>query len=318
MHLGDLMLSSSILLSGGNYQKVSMMAKILKLPIVSKNSFYKIQRTYLIPAVDEFWTEHHDTVSNQFQGRDITILGDGRMDSPGHTAQYCSYTFMEYDTKTILYIITMDKRVTEKKSTNLEKACFVQGLRYLLGKGLHIVEVVTDAHVQVASVNKKDFPDIRHSFDIWLETKNLARNHQGNFKLSQQKNQKDILSWTKDVNHYWYTATISNTKEEFIGKWIGILHHTVNVHTWVLPYSDINECNHAPLTEEPTKGWLEKDSPAHVALREIVLDKRLQNNVTYYLNCRSTAELENFQNVYPFPNLRRMRILGRKKFVSIN
>lgn len=107
------------------------------------------------------------------------------------------------------------------------------------------------------------------------------------------------------------------------GNWIGILHHTVNVHSWVLSYSNINECNHGPLTEERTKGWLEKDSPAHVALREIVLDKRLQNNVTYYLNCRlvflyilikfwnllkklllmqilyyrSTAELENFQNL---------------------
>lgn len=83
------------------------------------------------------------------------IKGDGRMDSPGHTAQYCSYTFMEYDTKTILYILTMDKRATEKKSTNLEKACFVQGLRFLLDKGLRIVEVVTDAHVQVASVMSK-------------------------------------------------------------------------------------------------------------------------------------------------------------------
>lgn len=77
------------------------------------------------------------------------------MDSPGHTAQYCSYTFMEYDTKTILYILTMDKRATEKKSTNLEKACFVQGLRFLLDEGLRIVEVVTDAHVQVASVMSK-------------------------------------------------------------------------------------------------------------------------------------------------------------------
>lgn len=73
------------------------------------------------------------------------------MDSPGHTAQ----TFMEYDTKTILYILTMDKRATEKKSTNLEKACFVKGFSFLLDKGLRIVEVVTDAHVQVASVMSK-------------------------------------------------------------------------------------------------------------------------------------------------------------------
>ena len=133
------------------------------------------------------------------------------MDSPGHCAQYCSYTFMEYETKTILCIITMDKRVTEKKSTNLEKACFLKGINMRIDSGLHIVEVVTDAHVQVASVmskfsnickkmqlgfwnihsfwvllspqvvnnmyvlTEKDFPNIKHSYDIWHGSKNLGK-----------------------------------------------------------------------------------------------------------------------------------------------
>ena len=77
------------------------------------------------------------------------------MDSPGHSAQYCSYTFMEMDSKEILCIVTMDKRMTDKKSTNLEKACFQKGLQYLLGKGLNIVEIVTDAHVQVEALMSK-------------------------------------------------------------------------------------------------------------------------------------------------------------------
>ncbi len=74
------------------------------------------------------------------------------MDSPGHSAQYCSYTFMEYTTKKILCIITLDKRFTEKKSTNLEKACFINGLGVLIEKGMKIIEVVTDAHVQISSL----------------------------------------------------------------------------------------------------------------------------------------------------------------------
>lgn len=71
------------------------------------------------------------------------------------------------------------------------------------------------------------------------------------------------------------------------GNWIRILHHTINVHSWVLSYSNIYECSHGPLTEERTKGWLEIYSPAHVAIREIVLDESLRNNGTFYLNCRS-------------------------------
>lgn len=82
----------------------------------------------------------------------FTSEGDGRMDSPGHCAQFCSYTFMEYETKKILSIVTMDKRMTDKKSTVLEKACFLKGLRELLAKNLKVVEVVTDAHPQIESL----------------------------------------------------------------------------------------------------------------------------------------------------------------------
>ena len=77
------------------------------------------------------------------------------MDSPGHSAQYCSYTIMEFRSKNIFCIITMDKRQSDGKSTNLEKACFVKGLQYLLGKHVNIVEIVTDAHVQIESYMSK-------------------------------------------------------------------------------------------------------------------------------------------------------------------
>ena len=52
-------------------------------------------------------------------------------------------------------IITMDKRQTTGKNTTLEKACFVKGLQYLLWKHVNIVEIVTDAHVQIESYMSK-------------------------------------------------------------------------------------------------------------------------------------------------------------------
>lgn len=77
------------------------------------------------------------------------------MDSPGHSAQYCTYTFMENSTHKILHIVVMDKRMTGGKSAVLEKACFQKGMQFLLGKGLRISEVVTDAHVQVEALMSK-------------------------------------------------------------------------------------------------------------------------------------------------------------------
>jgi hypothetical protein len=79
------------------------------------------------------------------------------MDSPGHCAQYCRYTFMVNVSKTIVYIITMYKRATEKKSTLLEKACFLKGLQFLREKPINVVEVITDAHTQITYLMSKSF-----------------------------------------------------------------------------------------------------------------------------------------------------------------
>lgn len=77
------------------------------------------------------------------------------MDSPGYCAQYCSYTMIENETKKVVSIITMDKRAVDKKSTNLEKACFEKSLESLIQKEVIVTEVVTDAHVQIGSVMSK-------------------------------------------------------------------------------------------------------------------------------------------------------------------
>lgn len=69
-------------------------------------------------------------------------------------------------------------------------------------------------------------------------------------------------------------------------------------HEWILPYRIGGKscCEHGPLTEEGDKDYLVAGSPAHVALREIVLDKHLLKKIPYFLHC-STAALESFQNL---------------------
>ncbi|CAC5413901.1 unnamed protein product [Mytilus coruscus] len=155
LHSGDLLFSSALLISGCNFQKISLFARFLKLAIPLSVSYLKMQRTYLAPTLDEILEKEQNQVFLEFKDKELVLLGDGRMDSPGHCAQYCTYTFMEMDTKKIVCIVTMDKRMTDKKSTNLEKACFLKGLQFLLGKGLKIAEIVTDAHVQVEALMTK-------------------------------------------------------------------------------------------------------------------------------------------------------------------
>ncbi|XP_070554271.1 uncharacterized protein [Ptychodera flava] len=283
-------------MSGNNYSKIALFAKMLRLKIVSSSTFFKIQRHYLVPCVDEYWLSHQQEILTKYQDKEIVILGDGRMDSPGYCAQYCTYTIMENESKDILEIVTINKRQTDKKSTIMERAAFQEGLNQLRDKGLQIKEAVTDAHTQIAYLMKTTYLGITHSFDIWHAAKNLGKKIT---KAGQQKNCKALQKWSRHIrNHFWYCCQKASTYEEFLGLWCGVIHHVTNEHEWVLSYGQgTNSCNHGPLTEsaDSDKEWLEKVSPAHVALVKIVMDKRFTNQIPYFVNCRSTAELETFQ-----------------------
>ena len=81
------------------------------------------------------------------------------MDSPGtcNSAQYCTYTAMEKETKKIISVKTLDKRKTEGKNVNLEKAGLARCLEEIQDKGLNVSEIVTDAHLQIDAMMSKHF-----------------------------------------------------------------------------------------------------------------------------------------------------------------
>ena len=69
-------------------------------------------------------------------------------------------------------------------------------------------------------------------------------------------------------------------------KWIGILHHFVDEHEWVLE-EGINQgkCGHETLsTNENRQPWVKKESAGHKALTETVLDVCFLNILPYHIN----------------------------------
>ncbi|XP_077371760.1 uncharacterized protein LOC144015549 isoform X2 [Festucalex cinctus] len=293
MQAGDFMLSSNILLSGNNYAKVALLFKFMNLRMVNRNTFFTVQDTYCVDAITEFWIEKISQSIASLQGKQVVLLGDGRNDSPGHCAQYCSYTTMENETKEIINVSTVDKRQTCWNSNIMEKEAFIRTLEKL-SKEIQISEICTDAHVQIAALldpekGKYKNLKIHHSLDMWHGAKNLSKKLAAAAKV---KGQSLILVWLKDIiNHFWWCCKTAGTREQFLGLWIGILHHVCNKHSWAL-----GSCQHGHLEEDYGKEWLQQDSNAHKALVDIILSKRWLGTVHKYLHFRSTAELEGFQN----------------------
>jgi len=70
------------------------------------------------------------------------------MDSPGHTAEYCTYTMMDDATKDILDIQIVNKRETAFNSVRMEKEGCKKSIDLMKHK-INISELATDAHSQI-------------------------------------------------------------------------------------------------------------------------------------------------------------------------
>lgn len=127
---GNLLLSSSILLSGSTYTKVASLADILKLKFFSERTFYNIQDKYLFPVINEFWHQEQNSVFSELGEKDLWLSGDGRCDSPGHNAKYGTYTMIDRQTDKIVDFHVV--QVTEVNSSNaMEREGFKRCMNHI-------------------------------------------------------------------------------------------------------------------------------------------------------------------------------------------
>ena len=76
------------------------------------------------------------------------VAGDGRCDSPGSSAKYCTYVILETEKSLIIHAETIDKREVHLKSPNMEREGLLRSLAFLRDK-VTIDEIITDASSSV-------------------------------------------------------------------------------------------------------------------------------------------------------------------------
>ncbi|XP_070580633.1 uncharacterized protein [Ptychodera flava] len=298
MFAGNLQIAACILLSGNSFAKIKLMFQFANIANISQTTFYRMQNLYLAPTIDHFWKTLQAELLSAYQGEKALLSGDGRNDSPGHSSQYLSYNVGDPEKKVIVHTEVVDVREVNGKSPNMERLGFERSMDQLQ-KNIVIDEMVTDAHSQIAAVMKKcdKFKGVKHSWDLWHGGKNI---HKKVVKASQNKKCRDLLPWASTIrNHFWYAAKESKGSERKMKAiWFGILHHVVNEHEWLLNIDGTyGKCAHSPLTEEnQQRPWIQKGSPAHVALKGIVEDKRFLRTFSYYVNFRHSGFVESFHS----------------------
>ncbi|XP_053407903.1 uncharacterized protein LOC123549788 [Mercenaria mercenaria] len=255
-----------------------------------------IQGKHSVPVISEQFSDMVQRNRLKYAGQTITIAGDGRMDSPGHSAQYCTYTMLENQSKDIISMEIVEKRMTALKSTRME----IEGLkRAIIGiqeANISVGEVVTDASTTIAAMLRKDHPKVTHSFDTWHGAKNFGKRIG---TVAAEKKNKDLRPWVSDlVNYFWFCSrSASGDESKLLSSWRGILHHVVNVHQWGLgDGAGQAQCQHGDLDDHVEPKWLEPGSDAHHSLTRVILDTGLLHSLKHYVNFRHTGELENFHD----------------------
>ena len=99
---GNLLVAAAILFCGLTFTGISNLAKLLNLAMFSDSIFYRLQKEYLFPVIHTNYVMQQDAVLEFLRGNDLKLSGDGRCDSPGYSAKYCTYSLMDSATDLIL------------------------------------------------------------------------------------------------------------------------------------------------------------------------------------------------------------------------
>ena len=189
-------------------------------------------------------------------------------------------------------------QVTEVTSSNAMEFEGCKGaLNSLLEANVPIRCLTTDRHTTITARMRSDYPNIENQCDVWHLAKWVTK------KLMQKSKTKmcmPLMAWIQAIsNHLWWSASTCGGNADMLReKWVSILHHVVNKHQWD-GHQLFHKCGHPGMSKKERKmiRWLEAGSPAHVALEEVVTNKKLLKDLAKLTEFHHTGELEQYHSL---------------------
>ena len=92
-----MLLSASILFAGGSSTKTLRILQHMGVTTITGRTYSLHQKHVLEPSLQHQWEVHQSQLLTELvnRGTPLTLGGDGRADSPGHSAKYGVYSVKE-------------------------------------------------------------------------------------------------------------------------------------------------------------------------------------------------------------------------------
>ena len=101
---GNLLFTTGIYFSGIPFAKFESFSKLINLKFFGEGTYFTLRQQYVFPVIKSTWTEQQAEVPTDLKSRggEVVLVGDGRCDSPGHCAKYCTYTLLDVKSKKVV------------------------------------------------------------------------------------------------------------------------------------------------------------------------------------------------------------------------
>ena len=120
----NLLLSAAILFSGSTPGKVLLLLKHLNMASIKERTFFDHQKRYLALAILSVWNMEQSTLLSECVSKGpLTVGGDGRADSPGHSAKYGSYGVIDLSNNKVIHIELVQVYTCILYTTSCYKIC---------------------------------------------------------------------------------------------------------------------------------------------------------------------------------------------------
>ncbi|KAJ4919623.1 hypothetical protein JOQ06_023020 [Pogonophryne albipinna] len=243
---GNILLSASLLFAGATATTFLRVLTHMNIASISGRTFFRHQSSILQPEVQRVWKKEQMELFAVLmtEDRKLVLGGDGRADSPGHSAKYGTYTALELPSNVIIDIQQVQS--TEcGGSYHMELEGLRRSVAAVEEEGLSIGTIITDRHRQIAKWIRTELPEVQHLYDIWHVAKGISRKLES---LAKQKECDAIKPWIRSVvNHlYWSAVSTESGHGDLVAeKWMSVINHIQNVHEG---HGDLYpSCSHAAL-----------------------------------------------------------------------
>ena len=156
------------------------------------------------------------------------------------------------------------------------------------------------SHTTITAKMRTVFPTINHQYDVWHLSKWVTKKLS---KKAKKKGCEELTTWIQCIsNHLWWCAATCNGQAGVLReKWLSMLEHIVNKHTWKSSpkFQLIKKCGHAVMSRREKKSitWLKKGSPSLVALEEVVTSQKLLKHLAKLKEFHHTGQLESYHSL---------------------